>query len=203
MRVKFWAAGAALLMLAAGAGRADEKSGLDGEGFVQKWLILLPIPLPDGESGTDAIDKQQVKGEATLKPKAGDKVKAGGKDLAWKEHASKDHLLDFNAILGSVTEDSVAYAVAYVVAPEELKGVKMKTGSDDQAKVYLNGKEVFKMPDARATEKDQDTTEVTLRKGVNVLVVKVVNEKIDWSFCVRFTDKNDQPLIKLMAKTAE
>jgi hypothetical protein len=203
MRVGFWAAAAALLVLAAGAGRADEKSGLDGEGFVQKWLILLPIPLPDGESGADAIDKEQVKGEAMLKPKVGDKVKAGGKDLAWKEHTSKDHLLDFNAILGSVTEDSVAYAVTYIVAPEELKGVKMKTGSDDQAKVYLNGREVFKMPDARATEKDQDTTEVTLRKGVNVLVVKVVNEKIDWSFCVRFTDKNDQPLIKLTAKTTE
>ena len=110
-------------------------------------------------------------------------------------------LLDFNAFLGGQTEDSVAYAVTFIVAPEELKDVKMKTGSDDQCKVYLNGKEVFKHAEARAADKDQDSTEVTLKKGVNVLVVKVVNEKIDWSFCVRFTDKDDKPLTKLESKT--
>ena len=57
--------------------------------------------------------------------------------------------------------------------------------------------------EARALDKDQDTTEVTLRKGVNVLVVKVVNEKMDFSFCVRFTDKDDKPLTNLTARTAE
>src|SRR5205823_10036058 len=97
----------------------------------------------------------------------------------------------------------VAYGVTFIVSPEERKGVRMKTGSDDQAKVWLNGKEVFKMTEARAAEKDQDTTEVTLKKGVNVLVAKVVNEKVDWSFCVRFTDKDDKPITNLTAKTAE
>ena len=53
------------------------------------------------------------------------------------------------------------------------------------------------------TEKDQDTTEVSLKKGMNVLVVKVVNEKIDWSFCVRFTDKDDQPVKGLAAGAGE
>jgi hypothetical protein len=192
----------ALLAALAGPAAADDKSGLDGEGFVQKWLVLAPIPLPDGQGGAEAVDKEQVRGEAKLRPKAGEKVKVGDKDLAWKEHACKDYLLDFNDLLGSVTEDCVAYAVTYVVAPEEAV-VKMKTGSDDQAKVYLNGREVLKMPEARALEKDQDATEVTLRKGVNVLVVKVVNEKMDFSFCVRFTDKDDKPLTNLTAKTAE
>src|SRR2546421_736302 len=97
-----------------------------------------------------------------------------------------DGKADFNGFLGAQTEDSVAYAVTYVVAPAEMKGVKMKTGSDDQCKVYLNGEEAFKFPDERSADKDQDTTDVTLKKGVNVLVAKVVNVKIDWSFCVRF-----------------
>ena len=202
MRVTSGIVGLSLLLLLAGAAAADNPSGLDEEGFVQKWLVLAPIPLGENESGSDAIDKQQLKDEAKLKPKAGDKVKVGDKELTWKEHACKDHLLDFNGLLGAVTEDCVAYAVTYIVAPEEM-AVKMKTGSDDQAKVYLNGKEVFKMPEARAADKDQDTTDVTLRKGVNVLVVKVVNEKMDFSFCVRFTDKDDKPLTRLTAKTAE
>jgi len=182
---------------------ADDASGVNDEGFVQRWLVLAPIPLKENESGADGLAREQLKDEAKLKPKAGDKVKVGDKELTWKEHACKEHLLDFNALLGAQTEDSVAYAVTFVEVPEERKGVKMKTGSDDQAKVYLNGKEVFKFTEARAADKDQDTTEVTLHKGVNVLVVKVVNEKVDWSFCVRFTDADDKPLTRLKAKTAE
>jgi hypothetical protein len=203
MRATSWALAAAPLLLFVAAAAADDKSGVNEEGFIQQWLVLAPIPLEKDQSGADAVDKEQIKGEGKLKPKAGDKVKVGDKELTWKEHACKEHLLDFNAFLGGQTEDSVAYAVTFITSPEELKGVKMKTGSDDQVKVYLNGKEVFKNAEARPADKDQDTTEVTLNKGVNVLVVKVVNEKIDWSFCVRFTDKDDKPITKLKSKTTE
>jgi hypothetical protein len=203
MRATPWVLGACLLFGFAPVAVAAEQAGVDAEGFVQRWLVLAPIPLAENESGGDALGKEQVKNEARLKPKAGDKMKVGDKELTWKEHTCSEHLLDFNALLGSQTEDSVAYAVTFIVAPEDLKDVKMKTGSDDQAKVYLNGKEVFKFTEPRAADKDQDTTEVTLRKGVNVLVAKVVNEKIDWSFCVRFTDKDDKPLTNLKVKTAE
>jgi hypothetical protein len=191
------------LLLPLVAAAADDKASVNDEGFIQRWLVLAPIPLADGQSGADGLEKQQLKDEAKLKPKAGDKVKVGDKDLTWKEHTCKEHLLDFNDLLGNTTEDSVAYAVSYITAPEEMKGVKMKTGSDDQCKVWLNGKEVFKFTEPRAADKDQDTTDVTLQKGVNVLVVKVVNEKMDWSFCVRFTDKDDKPLTKLKSGTKE
>ena len=203
MRATSWVLGLALLLLVVAAAAAEDKPGVNDEGFIQRWLVLAPIPFADNQSGGDALAKEQLKDEAKLKPKAGDKVKIGDKELGWKEHVCKEHLLDFNAILDAVTEDSVAYAVTFVVAPDELKNVKMKTGSDDQAKVYLNGKEVFKYTEARAADKDQDSTEVTLQKGVNVIVVKVVNEKMDWSFCVRFTDKDDKPLTNLKSKSAE
>ena len=36
-----------------------------------------------------------------------------------------------------------------------------------------------------------------LRKGTNVLMLKVVNERQDWSACARFTDKNGKPLHNL------
>jgi hypothetical protein len=181
---------------------ADEKAGTDSDGFVQQWLVLAPIPLKDGEDGATGLGREAIADEAKLKPKAGDKVKAGDKELAWKAYAAKDHLLDFNGYLGAQTEDAIGYAVTFVSAPADLT-VKMKTGSDDQCKVWLNGKEVLKVTEARPTEKDQDTTEVTLKKGVNVLVVKLVNEKIDWSFCVRFVDKDDKPVAGLTAKAGE
>jgi hypothetical protein len=67
--------------------------------------------------------------------------------------------------------------------------------------VYLNGKEVLQQGQARALDKDQDTTEVTLRAGVNVLVFKVINEKIDWSGCARFTDRDGKVIQGLKVTT--
>lgn len=198
-----WIVGVFLFSLSAdsiiGAG---DKSGIDGEGFVQQWLVLAAIPFAANESASDAFNREQIKGESGLKPKAGDKVKVGDKELIWQKNTAEGYLLDFNAILGKETEDSVAYAVSYIVAPKELKAVQMKTGSDDQCRVYLNGKEVFKNDKERPTQKDQDTTEVTLRKGTNVMVVKVVNAKMAWSFCVRFIDTDDRPLTTLTAKVS-
>lgn len=192
-----------LLLLAGPAGAADDKSGVDAEGFLQRWLVLAPIKMAAGQEGADALDKKQIPDEGNLRPRAGSKMTVGDKDLAWKAHACESHLLDFNSLLGAETEDSVAYAVTYVVAPEDLKDVVMKTGSDDQMKVYLNGKEVFKFAEPRPADKDQDSTTVSLRKGVNVLVIKVVNEKMDWSACVRFTDKDGKPVPKLKSQTTE
>jgi hypothetical protein len=190
---------AASLFLAAAPAFAD----VNDEGFVQKWLVLAPIPLKADESGSAANDREAIKDEAKLKPKAGDKVKVDDKELTWKEAKASEHLLDFNQHLGAQTEDAIAYAVTYITAPDNMK-VKMKTGSDDQCKVWLNGKEVFKYGEPRPADKDQDTTEdIELKKGVNVLVVKVVNEKVDFSFCVRFTDKDDKAITTIKSATAE
>ncbi|MFT3883058.1 MAG: hypothetical protein QM703_25825 [Gemmatales bacterium] len=202
MRATFWILGLLLTILTATAVLADDKSGLDGEGFLQRWIVLAPIPLAD-VSGEDGLAKEYLKNEGSLKPKALDKVKVGDTEHTWKEYTAKDHNLDFNDFLGKETEDSVGYAVTFIVSPEELAGIKMKTGSDDHCKVFLNGKEVFKYNDERPAEKDQDITEVTLKKGINVMVVKVVNVKADWTFCVRFTDKDDKPITKLQSKSAE
>jgi hypothetical protein len=200
-RVTAILAAGVLLVFLGPTGAGEEKSGLDDEGFITTWLLLAPIPLEENQSGADALNKEQVKDEAKLQPKAGDKVKVGAKELVWKEYKAKSHFFDFNDFLGQQTEDSVGYAVCYIHAKEDMKGLKLKIGSDDQARIYLNGKEVLKKPEARALDKDQDTIDVTLNKGVNVLVFKVVNEKIDWSGCARFTDKDGQAIKNLKITT--
>jgi hypothetical protein len=195
MRIRFLLP-VALVVLVAGAFRAEDTSFKpDEEGFIRNWLVLAPLPFGEAQNGGEALGKEQVPGEAKLQPKDGDKVKSGDKEIAWKAHKCESHLVDFNAFLGAQTEDSVGYAVCYVVTDDEIKDLTMKTGSDDQAKVYLNGKEVFKNEEARPADKDQDkTTGLTLKKGVNTIVFKVVNEKVDWSGCLRFTDKDDKAI---------
>lgn len=186
-----------------GALRADDTMKPDDEGFIRHWLVLAPLPYGDAQTGAEALAKQQVRSEAKLKPKEKDKVKVGDKEFTWKKHKCDGHLLDLNALLGQETEDSVAYAVCYLITDEKMPDLTLKTGSDDQAKVYINGKEVFKNEEARAADKDQDSTpNITLVKGLNTIVFKIVNEKVDWSGCLRFTDKDGNPVknIKLTLK---
>jgi hypothetical protein len=171
----------------------------DDEGFIRDWLILAPIPFKEGEQGEQALDRQQLADEARLRPQQGQHVRVGGRELTWKKHHADGNAIDINKFLGRETENSVGYAACYVVAPREMKDLVLKTGSDDQSKVYLNGREVSKCGEARELEPDNDSTEnITLAKGVNVIVFKIVNESEDWAGCLRFTDRAGKPVTDLL-----
>ncbi len=173
----------------------------DDEGFIRQWLVLAPIPLPEGTSGADGIDKELVAGEKELKPKEGDKTKAGDKELTWKTAKAGDFDLDFISFLGAQTDNGAAYAVVYIESDAERKGLSLFMGSDDHGKVYLNGKEVIKSAIARGLDKDQDKADnLTLNPGTNVLVFKVVNEGGGWQGCLRFKDGSGQPVKDLTLK---
>jgi len=196
--------GISLLLLPSASGSAgDDKSGIDGEGFIQQWLVLAPIPLPpNAPAKSEVINAVQIKDEANFKPKAGDKLNIDGKVLRWRKKVTTEFWLDFNAFLGNQTDDSAAYAVSYIFVPKEQKGVKMKTGCDDYCKVYLNGQDVHSNTVVIGVSKDHVSTRVDLRQGINVLVAKVVNRGSGFGFCVRFTDQSDRPLMNLTAKAA-
>ena len=160
-------------------------SSPDPDGFIRDWLVLAPIPI-EGESGADQIDKDFIAGEAAAKPKAGDTVTIGGKELAWTTHKSTDYYIDFLAAFGKTRGEYVAaYAVTYVVADEDMK-LTLALSSNDQGKAWLNGQQVFRFADTRTLEKDSDRSDVTLKKGRNVLILKVINETNNWQGCARF-----------------
>ena len=164
---------------------APETFSPDAEGFIRNWLVLAPIAIQE-DSGASEIDKDFLKGEATATPKAGDKVTIDGKALTWKAHQTSDFSIDFLQAFGKERgEDVAAYGVAYVIADDEMK-VKLFIGSNDQSKAWVNGRQIIKFAETRTLEKDTDSGEVTLAKGQNVLVFKVINEKNNWQGCARF-----------------
>jgi hypothetical protein len=95
-RVSTVLAATALLLLTGRAVPGEGKKGLDEEGFITTWLLLAPVPLDKGHGGTDALGKEQIPGEAKLRPKAGDKVKINGKKLVWKVYQAKGYFFDVN-----------------------------------------------------------------------------------------------------------
>jgi hypothetical protein len=164
---------------------AQQPLAPDADGFIRNWLVLAPIAIV-GESGATEIDRDFLKGEAAITPRADDKVAVGGTEVAWKAHQTSDYFIDFLQSFGKERGEYVAgYAVAYVLADQDMK-VTLALSTNDQGKAWLNGKEVFKFADTRVLDKDTDRVDVTLAKGQNVLVLKVINEVNNWQACARF-----------------
>lgn len=194
---------AAALPAAFLASAADAPLKPDAKGFIRDWLLLAPIQLATENAGADEIDKPQVPFESALQPKAGDTVTIAGKAIKWRAIKAKDYFFDVNEILGGAHENVTAYAVAYVVAPKEITGAQLLMGSNDQGKVWLNGKEVVKFAETRTLDPDTDkATNLMLKAGVNVVVFKVINENNNWQGCLRFTDAVGKPLAGLTLKLA-
>jgi Tol biopolymer transport system component len=166
--------------------------GPHAEGFIRTWLLLLPFPI-SGEPGALALDRQQLPGEAQLQPRPGQAVPVGDRELIWQEHRSPGAIVDFNAVLGRMTEWSVAYAVCYIESDRARDDVWLQVASDDQAKVYLNGGQIWQFRLPRPLNDLETVGPVTVKQGTNALVFKVVNETNDWEGCVRLVDAAGRP----------
>jgi hypothetical protein len=192
-----------LLLAPAAQPDKDKSSGIDSEGFITRWLILAPIPHDDAKADVAVLDQEHVKGEAGLKPKEGDKVKVAGKELVWKAYRNKEYFFDINDFLGQQVEGHAGYAVCYISADADMKGLEVRAGTNDSGKIYLNGKAILTADAARAIDKDQEVVpNVNLNKGANVLVFKVINDTNDWAGCIRFIGKDGQPIQNLKISLA-
>jgi len=189
--------------LLAAAGVAGEEPATykpDDEGFIRNWLVVGPIALGEKastheeDSQKEFFNKEYWTGQKKAMPKNGDKVTVDGKEFAWKAAASEEAIVDLNKVYdGTNTQNSLVLGVVYLIADADLEGLKLKTGSDDSSMWTLNDKELKRFYAGRAAEKDQDTIEgVTLKKGVNVLRMAVINGDGEYGICARFTDKDDK-----------
>ena len=172
----------------------------DSNGYIRDWVMLAPIALPEEGDCADLIVKEQVKGEAALKPKAGDKIKIGDKELAWKNITASTNCFDFNAIFKTENDRAAGFMVTYLECDKEMPEVTMAIASNDQGRLYLNGKDIYTFIEARTLELDADKGKVTLNKGLNVVVFKIINEQNNWQGALRFQDKAGTPLKDLKIK---
>ena len=172
----------------------------DPEGYIRHWVMLAPIALPDGETCAEALLKDQIKNEAALRPKAGDKATVGGKELTWRNVTAATNCFDFNATLNSINDHVAGYMVTYIECDADIPDVIMAVASNDQGRIYFNGVDIYAFTEARPLMLDADKGRVTLKKGVNVIVFKVTNEQNSWQGSMRLLDKSGAPLKGLKVK---
>ena len=77
-------------------------------------------------------------------------------------------------------ENVVAYLKARIVSPSAQEAM-LAVGSDDGIKAWLNGEQVHANDVMRGIEQGQDKVKVRLRKGSNVLLLKVNQGGGDWA----------------------
>jgi hypothetical protein len=165
---------------------------LNDKSFIQDWLVLAPLKLQAGRSIqglVDELERKQIPGEAELQPRPGQHEWVDGREYTWQAHHDQSPVLDFNRFAGKLSMTSVGYAVCYVISAAERNDVFLQVGSSALVKVYLNGQEIYEHLRGGTLVALHPAGPVTLRKGTNVLVLKVVNGYWDWESCVRFVDR--------------
>jgi hypothetical protein len=175
--------GAALTLSLAGRARADA----DATPYVDQWAVCGPFDNTDAK-GFDAVygpEKDMAKGIDVAAQYDCVEGKA-----SWQLGKAADGVLDFLPLFPNHTENVCAYAYCLVKAPKDMT-VNLSIGSDDGAKAFLNGKQVYAHAEDRGLTKDEDTADLALKAGDNNLLVKVVQVGGAWALAVRLTKKTD------------
>ena len=102
--------------------------------------------------------------------------------------------LDLKALF---KDDNQAAYVRCRVTSDRARTAVLQLGSDDGVKAWLNGKLVHSNNAEREMKPGDDTAPVSLKKGVNVLLLKVVQGSGDWGVCARIAAKDGTPLTGL------
>jgi hypothetical protein len=205
-------AGSALLAITAALGAAPQISwptltkpaspekAPDADGFIQRWLLLEPIPANGltASAVQSIVNKEYFPGQLTVIPHDGDKVTVGNSELTWYAVDTKLYnvnLYHFAHALSKPTSDVLFWAVTVVNCPREMSAVRLAIGSNAASAWWVNGTEVIGIYGDRQTVIDDGVSKrLTLRKGPNVVRAAVVNGGGATDFCARFLDVEDRPL---------
>ncbi len=168
-----------------GAGAAP-----DPEGPLTRWVVLGPFPNARG-AGREDFDRDAlatIGGEASARLMETTTIEvvdvAGRRTLAARVAEAERGVLDFGKLL-TPTDFQLAYAYTEIVS-ESVREAVFLLGSDDGAKVWVNGAPAFETFPAggRPLARRQDRFSATLAPGTNRILVKVENGTGGWQLAL-------------------
>ena len=203
----------------------------DNEGFIRRWMLLEPIDKPNSGNTvfTDSylrehFNREYFKGQQTIVPKNGQKVKATFKqeqapagfgrgmqqapaqpevktvtqNLTWHALDSENmnvKLFRFAEKYGEKVYGVLFWAVTIIDCDEDIENVRLAVGSNSASMWWLNGEETLLLSgDRRMVKDDAMSPRLTLKKGRNILRGAVINGPGMSDFCVRFLDEKGKPV---------
>jgi len=203
----------------------------DDEGFIRRWLLLEPIDKPNSGNTvfTDSylrehFNREYFKGQQTIVPKDGQKVKAVFKqeqapagfgrgmqqapaqpevktvtqNLTWHALDSENmnvKLFRFAEKWGTKVYGVLFWAVTIIDCDEDIDNIRLAVGSNSASMWWLNGEEVLLLSgDRRMVKDDAMSQRISLKKGRNILRGAIINGPGMSDFCVRFLDEKGNPV---------
>jgi len=210
----------------------------DDEGFIRRWLLLEPIDKPNSGNTvfTDSylrehFNREYFKGQQTIVPKNGQKVKAVFKqeqapagfgrgaqqtpegpqvktvtqNLTWHALDSENFnvkLFRFAEKWGTKVYGVLFWAVTIIDCDEAIENVRLAVGSNSASMWWLNGEEALLLSgDRRMVKDDAMSKRITLKKGRNILRGAIINGPGMSDFCVRFLDEKGNPVKNYKVKS--
>ncbi|MFH1741287.1 MAG: tetratricopeptide repeat protein, partial [bacterium] len=160
-------------------GVEKEESG-EWQSLIEEWRIAGPYPC-DSEKAMDDV----------LPPESD----SPSGPVVWNNVDTKimrgvirfDKAFDLEK---AHTAGKTGYALTTIQSPDE-RDVVFSLGSDDWAKVWVNGGVVYSPRKRRPAFLDRDSFSAKLKQGENTVLVKVGNQREDWRFCLRISEGND------------
>jgi putative membrane-bound dehydrogenase-like protein len=136
------------------------------------WSIAGPFSSPGGNAG---LQKDFGPEKGKFDPKA--KFPTGGtpSEIVWRPiRTGPGGYVDLRAFHGDAATQSVSFVYAEVESPVE-QNAMILLGTDDGAKLYVNGEPIWGTNATRAAAPEQDTVSVKLKPGVNTVLLKIAN----------------------------
>lgn len=115
-----------------------------------------------------------------------------GKTLTWQRFINEQPMVDLEQLYG-MPQNRAVYAYAEVMLDRDID-LYLKIGSDDDFTCWFNGEVAGRFDGGRAWLADQDVLKVSGKKGVNKILIKVVNRGGQWALSARLTDRQDNPI---------
>jgi hypothetical protein len=180
--------------------------------FIRSWLICGPFPNPGGrKKGEAANNLRKIKcrgfnvdflvsqgGELKIEPQKGMRqvYKNGpvGKEYrhSWQVKKSPSAMVDFYKMLDPY-EYIIVYAAAYIISGRDTDAL-IKLGSDDGYKLWVNHELMGENHIHRGSAPDQNVHSVKLKRGKNLILIKIDQDYGGVNFYLRLTDSEGKPL---------
>jgi len=104
----------------------------------------------------------------------------------------KSPILSLDTILGKHSKRA-AYVRTWLLANEAVDA-RLEAGSDDGIKIWLNGKLIYKNPQPGECKPGEHKKDVRLKKGANLLMMKITQDTGPWEFSARLLGRDGKPL---------
>lgn len=152
------------------------------EGIIRDWMVTGPYPF---DEGLDGVHPPETEANTS----------------SWQKiKTDPDGYLNFIALFSqdeaaAVDMIGMAYAHTEIISPDD-REITLTLGSNDGAKLWLNGEVIYNEHVGRSAIADQVFLKVQLKKGSNKLLAKVENLGANWGLYMRIVDKTKSVKIK-------